>query len=448
MTNGSRAPAPADLALEILDREGAVDRRLPLEALPCEIGRGDVAVACPEDGAMAERAARLDAEGAPGSLRLETIEAESGVWRRVRDRDGLALRAGDQLWLGGQVLVVEADGATPTGWRLRHHGPDGRLRDRVPVPEAGLMIGRRSALVLDASDPGLSRRHAQITLEGGGLRFYDRGARNGSWIRLEGPATLTTDDEFRIGASHFRVVAAVDASDASEAPEAPDGADATRMEPLPPLEAPMDDREATPGLGARFRRLGRRLAADREAGPPGNAEDVDPSAAGPEAPFDSSEDPPADPPPAPLADPDVTVVSAVPDEPEPQPAAERKGPVASEATAAAASGPGASAETVPVVIDAEEGGVTLAVVPGTTILEAARAAGLRRGAPVDWECEDGGCGVCVLAVVEGADRLDPPDPGTGEMKTIQITEQVAPDPARYRLACLARVRGAVRLRKL
>jgi ferredoxin len=34
------------------------------------------------------------------------------------------------------------------------------------------------------------------------------------------------------------------------------------------------------------------------------------------------------------------------------------------------------------------------------------------------------------------------------MKTIQITEQVVPDPRRYRLACMARVRGTVRLRKL
>jgi ferredoxin len=92
--------------------------------------------------------------------------------------------------------------------------------------------------------------------------------------------------------------------------------------------------------------------------------------------------------------------------------------------------------------------VTLEGAAGSTILELVRAAGLERGRLVDWECGDGGCGVCVLAVVDGADQLDPPDPATGEMKTIQITEQVAPDPDRYRLACLARVRGAVRLRKM
>jgi ferredoxin len=101
-----------------------------------------------------------------------------------------------------------------------------------------------------------------------------------------------------------------------------------------------------------------------------------------------------------------------------------------------------------IVIDSDSGSLALEAPVGTTILEAVQASGAERGPQVDWECGDGGCGVCILGVVEGADRMDPPDPATGEMKTIQITEQVAPDPSRYRLACLARVRGAVRLRKL
>ena len=107
-----------------------------------------------------------------------------------------------------------------------------------------------------------------------------------------------------------------------------------------------------------------------------------------------------------------------------------------------------SRELVLLVIDSDSGSVSLEVEAGKTVLEAVQEAGLERGEPVDWECGDGGCGVCVVGVVEGADRLAPPDPATGEMKTIQITEQVAPDPMKYRLACLARVRGTVRLKKL
>ncbi len=100
------------------------------------------------------------------------------------------------------------------------------------------------------------------------------------------------------------------------------------------------------------------------------------------------------------------------------------------------------------MIDTDEGSVSLEVAAGKTVLEAVQEAGLARGEPIDWECGDGACGVCVVGVVEGADRMDPPDAATGEMKTIQITEQVVPDPQKYRLACLARLRGTVRLRKL
>jgi len=107
-----------------------------------------------------------------------------------------------------------------------------------------------------------------------------------------------------------------------------------------------------------------------------------------------------------------------------------------------------ASDRVLLVLDSPEGSVSVEVEPGQTVLEAVQEAGLERGRPVDWECGDGGCGVCIVGVVEGAERMDPPDPASGEMRTIQITEQVAPDPKQYRLACLARIRGAVRLRKL
>ena len=109
---------------------------------------------------------------------------------------------------------------------------------------------------------------------------------------------------------------------------------------------------------------------------------------------------------------------------------------------------GARIDPVLVVIDSDQGSISLTVEAGKTVLDAVREAGLTQGDPVDWECGDGGCGVCIVGVVEGADRMDPPDAATGEMKTIQITEQVVPDPKLYRLACLARVRGTVRLRKM
>ena len=106
------------------------------------------------------------------------------------------------------------------------------------------------------------------------------------------------------------------------------------------------------------------------------------------------------------------------------------------------------AERALLVIDSDDEPVMLEVETGKTVLEAVQEAGLERGTPIDWECLDGRCGVCVVGVIEGADRLDPPDRATGEMRTIQITEQVIPDPTQYRLACLARIRGTVRLRRI
>jgi ferredoxin len=208
--------------------------------------------------------------------------------------------------------------------------------------------------------------------------------------------------------------------------------EAEPVAPLPPARQRPGQGEFQPslprpasGLGARLRRLARRDATDGEerARPEATPDAADRTVAVPIAPAADPEE---------VEAPEARASAAearAPSEPEPV-----ETPLASD--------------RVPLVIDSAEGSVSLEVEPGCTVLEAVQQAGLERGRPVDWECGDGGCGVCIVGVVEGADRMDPPDPASGEMQTIQITEQVAPDPTRYRLACLARVRGAVRLRKL
>jgi ferredoxin/pSer/pThr/pTyr-binding forkhead associated (FHA) protein len=362
-----------ELRLQVLDAEGGIEREIPLVSGRFEIGRAGKDLACPEDAHMDDRHAliELDDQGA----RLRDVGRGSGVWLRVEGVDGRPLAAGDQVWLGLQIVVARHGDA---GWELHHHGADGRLCGVHPVPPSGLFLGRSSDLPLDVGDSRLSRRHAQVVVEGDGLRLYDRGAHNGTYVRLTRDESLHAGSEFRIAAHRFRVAAppAVDARDAPDTPEAPDAAERrAAMEPTVVTdtlthEPPAGGSDPPRGLAARLRRL----------------------AARPQR--------------------------AVPEEP------------------------------ILVVLDGESGSVSIEALPGMTVLEAVREAGLERGEPVDWECGDGGCGVCVLGIVEGADGLDPPDPSTGEMKTIQITEQVVPDPNRYRLACLARVRGTVRLRKL
>jgi ferredoxin len=343
------------------------------------------------------------------------------------------LRSGDQVWLGAQILVVHRrKNEQEMQWEIRHHGPDGLLLKSYPVPGGGLFIGRNSDLILDAGDFRLSRRHAQLVPEGDGLRLYDRGAHNGTHLKLSAEETLADAGEFTISANRFRVVARGRAlsrgfetdTGIETAPMARRGAgfdeDATLViaaEPNSPSEAQRDKPRRSPGLGARLRRLGRSF--DRRVVEPAN----------PTALEDSGR----------------------------QTSVDTKGEESISRESSAESGRDPGDGTVVstldsgkclLVLDFEAGSQSLEVTIGKTVLEAVQEAGLARGEPVDWECGDGGCGVCVMGVVEGADRLDPPDPATGEMKTIQITEQVVPDPKKYRLACLARVRGTVRLRKL
>ena len=76
----------------------------------------------------------------------------------------------------------------------------------------------------------------------------------------------------------------------------------------------------------------------------------------------------------------------------------------------------------------------LRVAAGTTLLDAARAAGL----PVAQACGgDRLCGRCALVVLEGADALSAESPDEARAKA---RNRVAPEA---RLACEARVEGSV-----
>jgi ferredoxin/pSer/pThr/pTyr-binding forkhead associated (FHA) protein len=399
--------------LQSLATDGSVEREVAVGDGVLEIGRRGEGFACPDDAQMADRHARLGAGEA--GLSIEDLGAGSGVWIRVRGADGRPLANNDQVWLGAQILVIR-EGLE--GWQINHHGPDGRLSANHAIPPTGLFIGRTSELVLDAADGQLSRRHAQIVMTEGRPTLFDRGAHNGTYFRLSRPEPLEDGAEFRIATGRFRVVAGGSELDVSEITEA--------------LSASDDDGQAAAAAEGR---------APREAFDPFDEVSV-------------------------LSD--TVDLSSLRVEPKSAPGAleESHGRDSADADSGGRRGGLAarlrkiggraveSQESAPksglvlLVIDSASGSVSLEVEAGKTILEAVQEAGLERGEPVDWECGDGGCGVCVVGIVEGASRIDPPDPATGEMKTIQITEQVAPDPNLYRLACVARVRGTVRVRKL
>ncbi|MGE0440907.1 MAG: FHA domain-containing protein [Gemmatimonadales bacterium] len=89
----------------------------------------------------------------------------------------------------------------------------GRVTARMPLPEAGLDIGRgyRNGLVLD--DPYVDARHLRVSAaEDGTLRFEDAGTTNGTWDsrrhhRLPSGAVVP-GVELRIGRSVVRFVSA------------------------------------------------------------------------------------------------------------------------------------------------------------------------------------------------------------------------------------------------
>ena len=65
--------------------------------------------------------------------------------------------------------------------------------------------------------------------------------------------------------------------------------------------------------------------------------------------------------------------------------------------------------------------------------------------PLGWDCKVGLCGACVVQIKDGAGHFVPVDPGSPEMKTITNVAGLDPDPHRYRLACLAKISGPVKL---
>jgi hypothetical protein len=81
---------------------------------------------------------------------------------------------------------------------------DGR---RVPIPEAGLTIGRLPECEVPVSDRNVSRRHAQIRSAEGRYAVVDLGSTNGTSVNgalISGPHELQTGDEITVGNTVLR----------------------------------------------------------------------------------------------------------------------------------------------------------------------------------------------------------------------------------------------------
>jgi hypothetical protein len=115
---------------------------------------------------------------------------------------GALLRGGaaaTPAWDGARLLAVEGADAGRV-WTLG--GTD--------------VLGRGARATVQLADPGASRAHARLTLEGAALRVEDLGSKNGIFARgapvRRGPAVLRDGEELRVGASRLVFLARADAA--------------------------------------------------------------------------------------------------------------------------------------------------------------------------------------------------------------------------------------------
>jgi len=180
--------------------DGSLGARYEIAGDMTEIGRAGGQVEEPDDEHMADHHASLVRES--GEFFIVDSGHGSGVWLRVDSPDGVELENEDQVWLGAQILVAAK---LETSWTVVHYGSDGLVRETYVIGEAGIFVGRGSEYALDPSDDLLSRRHAQLCVENGKLKIYDRGARNGTYVKVSGAVAIESGAEFRISTKGYRL---------------------------------------------------------------------------------------------------------------------------------------------------------------------------------------------------------------------------------------------------
>lgn len=353
----------SDVQLVSLHPDDSPEEQFPLLKEQIVIGRRASDIACGDDVYMADTHALLVRRD--DGYALEDKSGGSGVWLRAKGVAGRPLGENDLVWIGAQILMVGKQGA---GWAVTHYNAEGAQQATYAIPEKGLIVGRTEAVSLDRADLSLSRRHAQFRIEGGTLGVFDLGSKNGTYVKLMGPAQLANGDEFRAASKRFR------------------------FEQFAPISK--------------------------------------------------------------LAESDV--VGEVPVSAAPVAAA----PAVAAAVAPPASAP-AAAGGLTAALNYESYALTMTVAPDQDLLHAyfhdlvVRFPDCKMGKdgaprdhheePLDWECKIGQCGLCTVEIVEGAENFVPPDPGGVERPTVEKVRQLDWDPKKYRLACVAKIKGPVKL---
>jgi pSer/pThr/pTyr-binding forkhead associated (FHA) protein len=144
----------------------------------------------------------------------------NGVYVKVAPQTPQDIRSGDVFRLGQELILFEAidrgapaaDGTEKMGspieglWgRLSLIVGKGRLGNSFPIGGDGVILGRERGNILFPEDGYVSGVHLRLYCEGKKFFIVDLGSSNGTYLRVNGRATVKPGDFLLMGAQLFRV---------------------------------------------------------------------------------------------------------------------------------------------------------------------------------------------------------------------------------------------------
>jgi len=338
---------------------------------------------------------------------------------------------------------------------------DGTPEEQFPISKDQVSIGRTATDIACPEDVYMSDLHALLTRSGDAYMLEDRGSSSGVWLRVRDPngVLLAQNDVLWIGSQLFIVdrtgvqwaLRHLDAEGLyqSSHPLPEKGVILGRTAEYAPApgDRSISKRHAQflPENGSvRVFDLGSTNGTYLKLGAPrplANGDEF--RLASKKFRFELFERV------AKVAVSDLIVEQPRPAAPPPSAAAPGKAPAAAPSVAVPAG-------SHPVVLEHAQHPAAFAVSPGVDLLHGffeyikQRHPGDKvddhAGEPLDWSCKTGSCGLCAVEIVEGCENFIPPEPASPEMKTIERVAALDPDPNKYRLTCVARIKGPVKLK--
>lgn len=189
------------LKLQILNR---AEQEWKLNSLPLTLGRDPANQIVLDDPKISDFHAEIHADE-KGLYLIDLLSISGSFINDLRVADRQRLKAWDQIRLGTTVLeLVDANSSRPSAWALVG---EGSLNKRLELSQAVTTVGRDPSCEFCIESAMLSRKHAELRVDGDVLRVSDLHSRNGTYIngqRIQN-AIARPGDELRFDEQTFRV---------------------------------------------------------------------------------------------------------------------------------------------------------------------------------------------------------------------------------------------------